>query len=68
MDEAALVVDEANEYLTIREAAERASYRSASNLHVAVRAGRLKTTTAGPLQTRVTTPECVGCFPGRPDD
>jgi len=48
-------VDE--EYLTIRQAAERAGYLSTTNLHAAVRHGRLKTTTIGPLNTRVTTPE-----------
>jgi len=53
-DEAVLVSNETEHYLTIREAAQRAGYRSASNLHAAVRKGRLKTITTGPLHTRVT--------------
>jgi len=55
-------VDGAAQYLTIREAAARAGYRSASNLHAAVRRGRLKTTIAGPLHTRVTTQEWLDEF------
>lgn len=55
-------VDGAARYLTIREAAACAGYRSASNLHAAVRKGRLKTTTLGPLRTRVTTQEWLDEF------
>jgi len=62
VDEAASVVDEADKYLTIREAATRAGYRSASNLHAAVRAGRLKTVTLGPLRTCVTTTKWLDEF------
>lgn len=62
MYEAVLVVDGTERYLTIREAAVHAGYRSASNLHAAVRRGRLKTTTLGPLHTRVTTPEWLDEF------
>ncbi len=62
VDEAVLVVVGTEQYLTIREAAQRAGYRSASNLHTAVRRGRLKTITAGPLHTRVTTPEWLDEF------
>lgn len=58
----ALVVDEAERYLTIQEAAGRAGYRRASNLHAAGRRGRLKTPTAGPLHTRVTTQEWLDEF------
>jgi hypothetical protein len=47
----------AEEYLTIRQAAERAGYLSTTNLHAAARAGRLKTTVCGPVNTRVTTVE-----------
>jgi len=49
------LVDE--EYLTIRQAAERAGYLSTTNLYAAIRNGRLKTTTTGPLDTHVTTAE-----------
>jgi len=56
------VSDESEQYLTIRDAAARAGYRSASNLHAAVRKGRLKTITTGPLKTRVTTPEWLEEF------
>ncbi len=47
----------AEEYLTIKQAAERAGYLSTTNLHAAARAGRLKTITQGPMSTRVTTVE-----------
>lgn len=40
----------------------RAGYRSASNLHAAVRRGRLKTPIVGPLHTRVTTLEWLDEF------
>jgi len=46
----------ADEYLTIRDATRRAGYVNTSNLYAAIRQGRLKTVTAGPLQTLVTTP------------
>ncbi len=45
-----------DEYLTIREAARRAGYVNTSSLYAAIRRGRLRTITAGPLGTCVTTP------------
>lgn len=47
----------AEEYLTIKQAAERAGYRNPGTLHQAARTGALRTIAQGPLGTRVTTPE-----------
>ena len=41
--------------MTVAEAARFAGYRSPRTLHKAAREGRLRTTTTGPLGTRVTT-------------
>src|SRR5438105_1662574 len=44
-----------SEYILLHEAARMLGYAGASNLHKAVRTGRLKTVQQGPLGTRLTT-------------